>query len=94
MGKGPGTIYKDCVALATQNKLDAELTKDKISKTINRNKGFCCLLEQDVKKLFMAEDYGLNAAEKYIKQWIDLDMASRMIIENYIVIAFPQGARL
>lgn len=89
MGKGPGTIYKDCVAKAIQQYHNTKGKNDIIAR-INERTSCYCLMEEDVKRAFMLEDYGINATDKYLKQWNDLKMASTIYSEGYRVIAFTE----
>lgn len=75
MGKGPGTILKDCIALA----IDRNVKKDdKVLLEMNDKTGGYCLYEDEVKRLFLLQDYGAKSTDRYLKQWYDLSVASRV----------------
>lgn len=90
MGKGPGTIYKDCIAKAIQR--DKQLAKNESSNDIQRavNLDLCCctLFEQDVKLAFFEQNYSDKTTEKAILQWANLDLVGRIPYKGYKLIAF------
>ena len=85
MGKGPGTILKECIALA----IDRNAKKDdKVLLEMNEKTDGYCLYETDVKRLFLLQDYGDKSTDKYLKQWCELHMAQRIRHNGYIFILF------
>lgn len=92
MAKGPGILYKECTAQAILRNQLAKKGNDKIIASFNKKTGSCCLLEQDVKKLFLMNDYGINKTEKYLNQWCDLGMIARIYIDGYKVVVFQDLA--
>ena len=92
MAKGPGLLYKECVAQAVLRNQIAKKGNDKIISTINKKTGNCCLLEQEVKKIFLMSDYGVNKTEKYLNQWSDLGIIARVYIDGYKVVVFQETA--
>lgn len=86
MGKGPGTILKDCIALAIEKNGNKD---DKALSEMNKKTGGYCLYEDEVKRLFLLQDYGIRSTDKYLKQWYDLNVASRLRDKDgYIFILF------
>lgn len=91
MGKGPGTIYNDCIAYAILNDKVARQTNDELMISANDHFKSCCLLEPVVKKFFVKENYGERAIEKAIKLWIDADMVSRLPYMRHKFIVFGEA---
>lgn len=92
MGKGPGTILKDCIALA----IDRNGKKDdKALLEINKTTGGYCLYEEEVKRLFLLQDYGVKSTDKYLKQWYDLSVASRIRDKNgyFFILFYPSDLK-
>lgn len=86
MGKGPGTILKDCIALALERNGKKD---DKALMEMNDKTGGYCLYEDEVRRLFLLQDYGVRSTDKYLKQWYDLNVASRLRNKDgYIFILF------
>lgn len=88
MGKGPGTIYKDCIAEAIQMDKFARSMNDKVTLLLNTTTGYCCLLEQDINGHFLDENYGERAREKALSLWADANRIMRKRIQGYRAIVF------
>lgn len=86
MGKGPGAILKDCVARAIQNKQKAG--KEDLETLVFEKTGFYSLTEQDVRRIFLSQDYSEKTTDKYIRQWADLDLVHRFLFRGYNLILF------
>ena len=87
MAKGPGTIYKDCIAEAVRTE---QTSDDKLILEANKKFGMMCLLEQQVKKMFLMADYGPGKTERYITQWTDLSVVARVSYKGYRLICFNE----
>ena len=90
MGKGPGTIYKDCLAIARRKdkELARETKKNDVLRDINLKFGACCLFEIEIRRLFFTENYSDRTTEKALKQWADLDLVARLPYAGYKVVIF------
>ena len=90
MGKGPGTIYKDCLAIARRT--DKELANDRNNNDLLRDFNLkfkvCCLFEKDIRMTFFKENYSTRTTEKALNQWVDLDLITRIPYKGYKVVLF------
>lgn len=86
MGKGPGAILKDCIAKAILNKQKAG--KEDLETLVYEKTGFYSLTEQDVRRIFLSQDYSEKTTDKYIKQWADLDLVHRLLFRGHNLILF------
>ena len=92
MGKGPGTIYKDCLALA--RKEDGALLDIKgtdIQKEINTDTGFCTLFEKDIRLIFFKQNYSERSTDRALKQWAELDLTQPYTYKGYKVLLFLES---
>lgn len=92
MGKGPGTIYNDCMAKAIR--MDKALANDKkltdMLGEFNLKFGCCCLFEKDIRLEFFNENYSAKTTERAIKQWADLHLVTRIPYKGYSLILFNE----
>lgn len=90
MGKGPNSIYKDCLDKARN--IDKELSKQPDDSDIQYlvNKKFNCvsLMERDVRLAFFEQNYSDKATDRSIKQWLTLNVANRIVKNGYSVFIF------
>lgn len=94
MGKGPGTIYQDCLALAKHKGKTAAQMNDKITLEFNDRFQCYCLLEEDVSKAFLEENYSAKSTEKAIQQWMACSLVFRLPYKGYSVIGFYEEGGL
>ena len=85
MGKGPGSLLKDSIALAIKHARDKD---DKILMEANEKTAGYCVYEKEVRRLFLLQDYSEKSTDKYLRQWFDLDMASKAYKGQYLLIIF------
>ena len=85
MGKGPGSLLKDSIALAMKHARDKD---DKILMEANEKTAGYCVYEKEVRRLFLLQDYSEKSTDKYLRQWYDLDMASKAYKGQYLLIIF------
>lgn len=85
MGKGPGTILKDSLALAMKHARDKD---DKLILEVNEKTAGYCVYEKEVRRLFLLQDYSEKTTDKYLKQWYELDMASKIYKDRHLLILF------
>ena len=85
MGKGPGSLLKDSIALAMKHARDKD---DKILMEANEKTAGYCVYEKEVRRLFLLQDYSEKSTDKYLRQWYELDMASKAYKGQYLLIIF------
>lgn len=91
MGRGPGTIYKDCMALAIQRQKElAQTNENDVLKQFYDQYGCCSLLETDVKRIFFKENYSEKTTERALRQWGELDLAFRKTYNGYRLVLFME----
>lgn len=90
MGKGPYSIYNDCIASAksTDDWLSEGNNDNDIQHKINLKVGCITMFERDVRLLFFKQNYSDKATDRALKQWYDLSMASRIRVEGYNIVVF------
>lgn len=86
----PGKIYKKCLAKARD-----ERRADDVIRSANSNAD-CIkyLYTTDVLRAFYGQDYGLKKAQKYIDEWVYLDLCFRRIYKGYEIIGFDASVVL
>ena len=90
MGKGPYSIYNDCIASARSTDewlADSKNTTD-IQHAINLKLGCITMYERDVRMLFFKQNYSDKATDRALKQWFDLSMAGLYRKNGYRLIFF------
>lgn len=85
MGKGPGSLLKDSIALAMKHARDKD---DKILMEANEKTAGYCVYEKEVRRLFLLQDYSEKSTDKYLRQWCELDMASKAFKGQHLLIIF------
>ena len=90
MAKGPGTLYKECLAQARQIASQKNET-DSIILEINERIGGYTIYEKDVYLHFLNSNYGMKKTEKCLKNWADLDIISRVKYKGFNLISFYPG---
>lgn len=94
MGKGPNSIYKDCVALA--RKRDKELSvkpnENDIQVIVNRKFNCVSLFERDVRLAFFEQNYSEKATNRALDQWVSLEIANRIVKNGYKLFVFLDWA--
>ena len=90
MGKGPYSIYNDCIASArsTDEWLANSQDTNDIQHKANLKLGCITMLERDVRLMFFKQNYSDKATERALKQWIDLSMAGRYRLDGYLLVYF------
>ena len=89
MGKGPGAIYKDCLARArSEDKLLSKFEDDDIQKEINVRTGHCSMFEKDIRLMFFKQNYSERTTDKALKQWCELDLTQPYQYKYYKVYLF------
>ena len=93
MGKGPGSIYKDCLAQAKRgDKLVSSVSDyDNIQREINQKTGFCTLYEKDIRMAFFKQNYSEKTTNKAINQWGDLNLTQPFTYKGYRVFLFLES---
>lgn len=90
MAKGPNSIYKQCIAKASDD--DKALAggnyNDDITYLINAKYGYISMLEKDVKRAFFENNYGEKKTDKALKQWLELSYVGRIRFNGYWAILF------
>lgn len=90
MGKGPYSIYKDCIASArdTDEWLATSQDKNNIQHKANLKLNCITIFERDVRLLFFEQNYSDKATDRALKQWFDLSMAGKLQLDGYRLIFF------
>ena len=92
MGKGPYSIYNDCIASArsTDEWLADSQNENDIQYKANLKLDCITILEKDVRRFFFKQNYSDKATDRALKQWFDLSMAGRFRLDGYWIIYFAE----
>ena len=89
MARGPNSIYNLCVAKARdKDRSLAGCNDEDIIRDINLKYRCPSLLENDVKRVFFENNYGIKKTDKALKQWIELRYVARIPFNGYWAILF------
>lgn len=89
MGKGPATIYKECIAYAkSEDKLLSTIPNNDVQREINLTTGHCTLYEKDVRLAFFKQNYSEKATDRALRQWGELDLTQPYTLHGHRVLLF------
>lgn len=90
MGKGPNSIYKDCIAKARKDDEWLAEHPEEVDVRHYTNTKFNCisLFERDVRLAFFDQNYSDRATDRAIKQWLSLDVANRIVKDGFKLFLF------